>query len=337
MDNLEQKQFTTSRSFTYNYYISPSSSNTDSAKPTLVFLHGFPTTAHLFANVIPHFINLPYRIIVPDLLGHGETSKPIDLISYSSKKMNEDLLEILDHEGVGKIIPIGHDMGSWFAQRVYVFNKDRCSALVLLSVAYSPPNTGPLAQPVTLERFQSMTFENSGYRQYEYFTFFLSPEAPTIMHDHAESMYHLIHGAEKDAIRKYYCEVDAFRAYIESDTKLPVREYANDPEMKGAFVKWAEKYGFEGPLAWYHAIIENVQFEAEKTIQPKDVVINHPLLFIGSTDDAVARADAIERIKPYGLAPDLTVKVLDASHYIPLEKPDEVAEEIINFLRVKNL
>jgi soluble epoxide hydrolase / lipid-phosphate phosphatase len=330
MESLERKTFQTSRSYSYEYLISPGSEN-----QALLLLHGFPSNALLFEDVVPHLLKLPYRIVVPNLLGTPGTSIPEDSAAYSSKEMSNDMMEILDHEKIDQLIPIGHDMGSWFAQRVYVFNKPRCKALILLSVAYMPPNTGPLAEPLTLEKFLGMTEEVSGYARYDYFRLFLSLEAPQIMRDHAESLFTLIYAEEKGAIRKYYCEKDAFRSHLQADNKLPVKDFAKKPGRREAFVDRIQKHGIQGALLWYHAIIDGTQFEAEKEVTPEDVLVSHPSLFIGCADDAVARTDAIEPVRP--LMADLTVKELDCAHYCTYEKPDEVAQEIVRFIEEKRL
>ena len=43
--------------------------------PTVVLLHGFPTSSHMFRNLIPQLAN-KYRVIAPDLPGFGFTEVP---------------------------------------------------------------------------------------------------------------------------------------------------------------------------------------------------------------------------------------------------------------------
>jgi soluble epoxide hydrolase / lipid-phosphate phosphatase len=337
MEDLDRKTFTTSRSLTYNYYTSRSAGAKDPEKPALLFLHGFPTTAQLFNDIVPAFINSPHRILIPDLLGGGESSKPKDSALYAGSQMSKDIMEILDFEGIGQIIPIGHDFGSWFAQRIYLFNRSRCDALVMLSVAYMPANVGILAEHPSLDKFLEVTENAVGYAQYDYFKFFVSPEAPAIMKDHAGSLYTLIYADKKGAIREYYCEKDAFKDYLLADTKLPVKKFAQRPGMKEEFVSRFRNYGFEGHLNWYHSLVDGTQYESEKHFTLEDAVIKDPVLFIGCEDDAVARSDAINGAKEAGLLPDLTIKVLGCAHYCPYEKPDELVDEIKAFLKGKNL
>ena len=105
MDASLYKSLTVSRGLTYTYYASPSSRG----QPTLLLLHGFPSTAHDWRHVVPFFKDRGYGLVVPDLLGHGDTAKPIDPALYVSSAMSKDFVDILDAEHVEKAIVVGHD------------------------------------------------------------------------------------------------------------------------------------------------------------------------------------------------------------------------------------
>ena len=107
MDLLQKKDLKTSRGFQYRYYIS-SASDADSSKPALLLTHGWPDSAELWQYVIPHLLKAKNRLIVPDLLGAGATSQPIDPAAFEIKAMVADVNEILDAEKITqKIIPVG--------------------------------------------------------------------------------------------------------------------------------------------------------------------------------------------------------------------------------------
>ena len=50
-------------------------------------------------------------MIVPELLGYGETDKPTDVEAYAFNPMCKQIAGILDAEGVDKVIGLGHDFG----------------------------------------------------------------------------------------------------------------------------------------------------------------------------------------------------------------------------------
>lgn len=91
---------------TYNYvHIAPSGKT----KPYVLFLHGFPSSSYDWRHQIHHFAQLGYGILAPDLLGYGGTDKPKELEAYKLKKMSEEVMGLLDAQGVGKVIGVGHD------------------------------------------------------------------------------------------------------------------------------------------------------------------------------------------------------------------------------------
>lgn len=97
---------TTSRGLTYNYIrIPPSQEN----KSYILFLHGFPSSSRDWRLQISHFSNKGYGIIVPDCLGYGGTSKPLETSFYNLKAMATDIHDILVHEKIEKVIGVAHD------------------------------------------------------------------------------------------------------------------------------------------------------------------------------------------------------------------------------------
>src|SRR5271157_5738394 len=45
------------------------------AAPVVVLLHGFPTSSHMFRNLIPALADR-YRVIAPDYPGYGQSDMP---------------------------------------------------------------------------------------------------------------------------------------------------------------------------------------------------------------------------------------------------------------------
>ena len=82
-------------------------------KPTIPFLHGFPSAAYDWRHQISHFSKAGYGVLAPDLLGYGSTDKPLAAHEYRGKKMAAEIIEILDHENINKVHGVGHDWGSY--------------------------------------------------------------------------------------------------------------------------------------------------------------------------------------------------------------------------------
>lgn len=109
MNAAHYKELSVQRGLTYRYYRAPA---TPHGKPTLLFLHGFPSTAADWQKQVAYFQPLGYAILVPDLLGSGGTAKPLDPKSFRLNDMARDVMDILAAEGIDKVIGIGHD---WYA------------------------------------------------------------------------------------------------------------------------------------------------------------------------------------------------------------------------------
>ena len=45
-----------------------------------------------------------FRVVVPDMLGYGETDKPTNASAYSTKKLCDDLAALLDVLGITKAV-----------------------------------------------------------------------------------------------------------------------------------------------------------------------------------------------------------------------------------------
>jgi soluble epoxide hydrolase/lipid-phosphate phosphatase len=105
MDTSSYKDHTTSRGIKYHYFFSIAGEG----KPTLLFLHGFPSTSYDWHKQVAYFQPRGYGLVVPDMLGYGGTDKPHDKKDYLYSLTSKDLTEILDAEGLEKVIAIGHD------------------------------------------------------------------------------------------------------------------------------------------------------------------------------------------------------------------------------------
>jgi len=77
--------------------------------PDLVLVHGFPSSSHDFAAVLP-LLGTRYRVTLFDQLGFGFSDKPPDS-SYSLLDQGRRAGELLAALGVERAIVGGHDMG----------------------------------------------------------------------------------------------------------------------------------------------------------------------------------------------------------------------------------
>ena len=356
MDNFKHKSLITSPySLTYSYYLSPdftSHANSSSTLPILLLLHGFPDDAHMWEGAIPHLSSLGYPMVLPDLLGFSGSSKPTDPSRYNYRQQANSLAQILDHEGITekRIIPIGHDWGSATAQRFYLYHRDRCVGLCLLSLAYQIPSP----EPFDLAAANEQTAKRFGYPQWSYWEFFTAPDGPELMRQNLERFWEVNNGNYPSPLpeesgrdiwmREMFCTKNAMRQYVTGtgkykDWTVKRKDYPDGEKLKQKFIERMSRDGFEGPVCYYHSLANNTMLEDEKQLCEKDEngkdkrVVDVPLLYIGQTGDWVCRTDLMADAKEQGLVSDLEEKVVQAGHWCLYEKPQEIAEVIGDWLR----
>jgi pimeloyl-ACP methyl ester carboxylesterase len=84
--------------------------STDTGKPTLVVLHGYPTSSHDYYRVLPD-LAAHYRVIVHDHLGFGLSDKPRDY-SYALYEQADFALLLWRQLGVKSAHVFAHDYGT---------------------------------------------------------------------------------------------------------------------------------------------------------------------------------------------------------------------------------
>jgi pimeloyl-ACP methyl ester carboxylesterase len=100
----------------------------DPEDPPIVLLHGFPTSSFLWRRFAPLFS--PWmRVIVPDLLGCGDSEKPpgVDLGLVAQSRYVRELLGGL---GVSTVAAVGHGFGGGVAQLLALEGGARAMVLI---------------------------------------------------------------------------------------------------------------------------------------------------------------------------------------------------------------
>ena len=100
---------------------------------------------HGFASTVEHnwggtgwiaALSEKYRVIAPDVRGHGLSDKPHAPEAYGYASMGADVTRLLDHLGVERALLMGYSMGSSIAIELMLSHPDRFRAIVLGGIAY---------------------------------------------------------------------------------------------------------------------------------------------------------------------------------------------------------
>src|SRR4029079_18035648 len=104
-----------------------------SGNPPLMLLHGLGITADL--NWSPAYADLcqRFRVVAPDLPGHGRGIRPWP--TFSLEKCTDHMVALADSLGIEKFIACDYSMGSLVAQLIWRRHPDRIAGLVLGSTS----------------------------------------------------------------------------------------------------------------------------------------------------------------------------------------------------------
>jgi pimeloyl-ACP methyl ester carboxylesterase len=98
-------------------------------KPVVLLLHGKNFFGAYWANTIKFLTEAGYRVIVPDQVGFGKSTKAN--LHYSFHQLARNTKKLLDTLGVQKVTVVGHSMGGMLATRFALEYPETVQKLVL--------------------------------------------------------------------------------------------------------------------------------------------------------------------------------------------------------------
>ena len=101
----------------------------------VVLIHGYTDNARDWLPLIPD-LSLGFRLIAPDLRGHGRSGKPE--CCYTRFDFAYDIKLLLDTLGIARADIVGHSMGSFVAQTFAEFWPERTRRVILISSSGGP-------------------------------------------------------------------------------------------------------------------------------------------------------------------------------------------------------
>jgi pimeloyl-ACP methyl ester carboxylesterase len=103
----------------------------DPARPTIILLHGYPTSSHAYRELIP-MLSRYYHIIAPDYLGSGYSDRPDpDVTPYTFDRLADYVEGLLDHLRLSKYALYMHDFGSPVGFRLMERRPDAIQAIIV--------------------------------------------------------------------------------------------------------------------------------------------------------------------------------------------------------------
>ena len=104
--------------------------------PPVLLMHGYPQTHFMWHKIAPILSN-KFTVVLTDLRGYGDSSKPKSdhtHISYSKKKMALDQMEVMRELGFEKFYAVGHDRGARVLHRMLIDNLESIKKAVFMDI-----------------------------------------------------------------------------------------------------------------------------------------------------------------------------------------------------------
>ena len=103
----------------------------DPAAPAVVLLHGFPSSSHMYRELIP-LLASRFHVIAPDLPGYGYSDMPpIDQYDYTFDKLAQSVQGLLDQLKVKDYVLYMQDYGGPVGLRIATAHPSRIRGLVV--------------------------------------------------------------------------------------------------------------------------------------------------------------------------------------------------------------
>ena len=171
---------------------------TGGSGPPLLLLHGYPQTHLMWRKLAARFA-AEFTVVVPDLRGYGDSSKPpagADNAGYSKRALALDQVETMKALGFERFAVAGHDRGARVAHRLARDHSERIERLALLDIV------------PTLYRFETID-QKAATASYHWF-FLIQPGGLPERLIGAEPEFFLRHSLRDPAV----FEPEAFAEYL---------------------------------------------------------------------------------------------------------------------------
>ncbi|GLQ51857.1 alpha/beta fold hydrolase [Dyella flava] len=265
--------------------------------PPLLLLHGHPET-HVTWHKIASSLAEQYSVVLPDLRGYGDSSRPSggeNHINYSFRAMALDQKEVMAQLGHKRFFMAGHDRGGRVAHRLCLDHPELVEKVVLLDIA------------PTLTMYNDTNKEFA--TKYLWWFFQIQPEP---MPEHFISF---------DPV--YY-----LRDHLFVQSKTPG---AVTPEAMSEYIRcYCTKTAIHAVCEDYRAAA-GIDLDMDRADDAAGHKIQVPVHALWGAEGTVGKLwDVIATWKVKSAGP-VTGRALPCGHLLPEEQPDEVLKELRTF------
>lgn len=296
----------------------------DPDAPLVLLLHGVPELWYSWRHQLPALADAGYRAVAPDTRGCGGSSVPADAASYSMRHLIGDVVGILDELAVGSAVLVGHDWGAETAWQCARAQPERVSAVVGLSVPYTPRPPEPPS--VLVERFSPDVFS--------FVRYFQEPgrAEAELEADHRRALHLFYYALSGDA------PPDLLRTLFQGKPRdagllngIPEPTHGLGWLTDADLDYFADEYartGFTGALNRYR----NLDRDWAELEHLDPATVEQPVLFVGGERDSAVVFGDLRHTRALPHIRDVVI-LPGCGHWVQQERPAEVNAAVIGFLR----
>ncbi len=120
------------------------------AAPSLLLLHGFPTSSHMFRALIP-LLAERFHVIAPDFIGFGQSDAPaVTDFTYSFDNLAASVTGLIDHLGLKSYVLYMQDYGGPVGFRIFTRRPHQVAGFIIQNANAYLEGVGELARGVFL-------------------------------------------------------------------------------------------------------------------------------------------------------------------------------------------
>ena len=258
----------------------------------VVLLHGFPDFWYSWRHQIPVLARAGLRVAAPDMRGYNLSDQPPGVDAYRIERLTADVHQLVEHLGAKRAHVVGHDWGGIVAWFVGMHHPEALGRLGIVNVPHPA-------------RFLEMARSPTQALRSWYVAFFQVPRVPEAV----------------ISARDFFALRQVFR------TEPSARSAFDDEDIEAYVGAARRSQGLRGPINYYRALSRRNPLDLRKDRR----AIPHDTLVLWGEQDAALKADFAE--PDAELVPNCrVVRFPDAGHWVHVEKPAEVNEELVAFL-----
>ena len=263
------------------------------AGQSIVFLHGNPASSFLWRNITPHVEDIG-RIIVPDLIGMGDSEKleGTDNSDYQYHGQYKYLSTLLDELDLGEEINLViHDWGSAMGFQYARENANKIKSITFMEA---------IVMPLTWDQWP----ENAR----NIFQLMRSDAGEEIV-------------LEKNVFVERILLNDSANGFTDEEKAEYIRPFKNAGEDRRPTLTWPRQIPVDGsPQAVIDEVIKNGEFHKNSDI---------PKLFINADPGSILIGEQREFVRTWNNLEEITVK---GNHFIQEHSPNEIGKALSEFI-----